>query len=83
MKKNLIEILKRLKNTGTIVSVASGLIIIYTNLGGQINNEVAMTIVNTICAIGVSLGVLNNPTTKGLDLPKKTIKTSEDPVEVH
>ena len=71
MKKSLVEISKRLKNTGTIVSLVSAGIIIYTNLSGNtVDGDKVLYLVNTICSIGVALGVLNNPTTKGMDMPK-------------
>lgn len=65
------EILSRLKNTGTIVSLVSAGLMIYTNLGGQIDSQQVLYIVNTLCSVGVALGVLNNPQTKGLDMPFK------------
>ncbi|EOU2097086.1 hypothetical protein C0L75_02890 [Clostridium perfringens] len=71
MKKSLVEISKRLKNTGTIVSLVSAGIIIYTNLSGNtVDSDKVLYLVNTICSVGVALGVLNNPTTKGMDMPK-------------
>lgn len=61
------EILKRLKNTGTIVAIASAIVMIVVNLGFDVDSEKVMYIVNALCGIGVALGVLNNPTTTGLD----------------
>lgn len=69
--KNKGEILNRLKNTGTIVAIASAAIMIATNLGFDIDSEKVLYIINTICSVGVALGVLNNPTTSGLDNPIK------------
>lgn len=65
--KNKGEVLNRLKNTGTIVAIGSAAVMIATNLGFDIDSEKVLYIINTICSIGVALGVLNNPTTSGLD----------------
>ena len=71
MKKG---ILKRLKNTGTILALTSAIIMIITNLGVNVDSDKIMFIVNTLCSLGVALGVLNNPTTPGLDNPVKRDK---------
>lgn len=65
------EILNRLKNTGTIVAIGSAAVMIATNLGFDIDSEKVLYIINAICSVGVALGVLNNPTTSGLDNPMK------------
>lgn len=61
----------RLKNPATIIGIAGYVLTIMTTLGVAINNEAVMTIVQSICAICVLLGILNNPDTSGVDLPKK------------
>ena len=72
------EISKRLKNTGTIVSLVSAGIIIYTNLSGNsVDCDKVLYLVNTLCSVGVALGVLNNPTTKGMDMPKLKNKSKK------
>lgn len=63
---NLKEILKRLSNTGTIIAIAGAIILILNNIGVIVDNEKVMYVINALCGIGVALGVLNNPTTKGL-----------------
>lgn len=65
------EIFKRLTNPGTIVAISSALTMIIANLGVNVDSEKVMYIINSICSIGVALGVLNNPTTTGLDNPTK------------
>ena len=60
------ELGKRLSNTGTIVAIAGAIILILNNIGVIVDNTKAMYIINALCGIGVALGVLNNPTTKGL-----------------
>lgn len=37
-----------------------------------------MTVVNSVCAICILLGILNNPDTDGLDLPKSDKKLEMD-----
>lgn len=66
MKKRS-EILNRLKNQGTIVAIASAAIMIATNLGLDIDSEKILYIINTLCSVGVAIGVLNNPDTPGVD----------------
>ena len=61
----------RLKNPATIIGIVGYVLTIMTTLGVAINNEAVMTIVQSICAICVLLGILNNPDTSGVDLPKK------------
>ena len=60
------EILNRLKNTGTIIAIAGGVLLILNNLGIIVDNDKAMYLINAICGIGVALGILNNPTTPHL-----------------
>ena len=62
--------LKRLKNPATIAAICGYLLTILSSLGFSINSDVIMTIVNSICAICVLLGIHNNPETDGIDLPK-------------
>lgn len=69
--KNKGDILNRLKNTGTIVAIGSAEVMIATNLGFDIDSEIVLYIINTICSVGVAVGVLNNPTVPGLDNPMK------------
>ena len=69
MNKN--EIIKRLKNPSTIIAIASSVIAILVNLGIDVESEIALNIVNSICTIGLSIGILNNPSTKGIDSFRK------------
>lgn len=61
--------LKRLKNPGTIITVVSAVLLIISNCGLEVDNEAIMTSVKAACTIGIALGVLNDPSTPGLDLP--------------
>lgn len=68
------EILKRLKNPSTIVAVASLVLGILTNVGVKVDNEAIMVVINSVCGIGVALGILNDPSTKGIDDALKLTK---------
>lgn len=61
----------RLKNPATIIGIAGYVLTIMTTLGVAIDNEAVMTIIQSVCAICVLLGILNNPDTTGVDFPKK------------
>lgn len=63
------ELIKRLKNPGTIISIASAIVLIATTNGLGVDDNRVMTTVKAICTIGVLLGVLNNPQTPGVDNP--------------
>lgn len=60
------DILKRLKNTGTIIALTSLIILILAQFGIQVNNDKVMIVVKSLCSIGLILGVLNDPSTKGI-----------------
>lgn len=61
------EIIIRLKNPGTIVSLTSLIILILTVNGVGLDDNRIMTTVKALCSIGILLGILNNPTTSGTD----------------
>lgn len=63
------EYLKRLKNPATIIGLSGYILTILSTLGFTLDNEAIMTIIQSICAICVLLGILNNPETSGIDLP--------------
>lgn len=63
--------LKRLKNPATIIGLSGYVLTILSTLGFTIDNEAIMTIIQSVCAICVLLGILNNPETSGIDLPAK------------
>lgn len=63
--------LSRLRNPATIIGIFGYILTILTTLGIVIDNEMIMTIVQSICAICVLLGILNNPETTGIDFPIK------------
>ena len=59
--------LNRLKNPATIIGLTGYLL----TIGFIIDNDTIMTVVQSICAICVLLGILNNPDTSGIDFPQK------------
>ena len=61
----------RLKNPATIIGISGYVLTILTTLGITLDNEAIMTIIQSVCAICVLLGILNNPDTSGVDLPTK------------
>lgn len=63
--------LNRLKNPATIIGLTGYLLTILSSLGFIIDNDTIMTVVQSICAICVLLGILNNPDTSNIDFPQK------------
>lgn len=63
--------LKRLKNPATIMGIVGYILTILSTLGISVDNESIMTVIQSLCAIAILLGILNNPETSGIDLPKK------------
>lgn len=61
------NIFKRITNTGTIISITSLVVLILTVNGVGVDDNRVMTTVKALCGIGILLGVLNNPTTPGID----------------
>lgn len=68
------DIIKRFKNKGTVIAVVSSVLLIFANLGIEVNNDAVMTIINSICGIGIALGIMNDPTTEGVYNPFKEDK---------
>lgn len=65
------EFIKRLTNTGTLISVVSLIGLILMQFGVKVDIDWLDTTIKLICALGIALGVLNNPTTPGIDNPTK------------
>lgn len=59
-------ILKRLKNPGTLVAVASAIVLLVKELGINVDLGRMDIIIDLVCTIGISLGVLNNPDEPGI-----------------
>lgn len=62
--------LQRFKNPGTIVSLVGLIGVLLNQLGFMVDLEGLGGIVNTVCSILIVLGICNNPTTNGIDIPK-------------
>ena len=63
------KLIRKLKNPGTVIGIASAGLFIATNVGLQIDNEAVMNVVKGVCSIGILLGLMNNPDTPGVDIP--------------
>ena len=69
--KNIKSYFKNINNMGSIVAIASLIIVILTANHINIDSDRIMTTVKAVCSILAVLGILNNPATTGLDLPGK------------
>lgn len=54
------KIISKLKNTKTVISIASMVVLILTTVGVSVDNDTVMTVVKCLCSIGVLLGIMNN-----------------------
>lgn len=61
----------RLKNPATVIGIVGYTLTILSALGFCFDNDAVMTIIHSICAICVLIGILNNPETAGIDLPNR------------
>lgn len=68
---NFKNIIKRLKNSGTVITLASTVILILTTNGVQVDDVRIMNTVKGLCTLAIILGAMNNPETPGLDIPGK------------
>lgn len=73
-KENILAILKsialRFNNAGTITAFAAGILLILNSCGvTNINNTQVMNIVNGICTVLISLGILNDTASNGMYIP--------------
>lgn len=68
------EYLKRFRNTGTTISIVGlvGLLLVQFEI--KIDLNWLDTTTKLVCSLLVVLGICNNPTTIGLDLPKKDVE---------
>ena len=63
------EYLKRFQNTGTIIALVAAIGLVLQQFGVKIDMEWLNNAVTAICAVLVILGIANNPTTGGIDMP--------------
>lgn len=61
----------RITNVGTIISLASIVVILLVNVGviDAAQSDTIKTVVYLVCGAGVLLGILNNPKGSGIYLP--------------
>lgn len=62
MQKILKSILIRLNNKGTLLALASLIVSLLIQFGLDFDSDKVLGIVQTVCAILITLGVLNDPT---------------------
>lgn len=58
------NVLKKLTNTKVLMGVAGATVLILTNVGVKVDNEVVNNVVTGVCTIGVLLGIMNDEGTK-------------------
>ena len=63
------EYLQRFKNPGTIISIASIIGLLLAQFGVDVDQVWLDNTIKLVCSLCLVLGVMNNPTTSGLDLP--------------
>lgn len=68
-KKGLQSVLLRLKNPGTIMAITGAVLLILGELGFVVDNDKVNSIMAAICYILISVGVLNDSTTRGVYIP--------------
>ncbi|GKX65847.1 hypothetical protein [Inconstantimicrobium mannanitabidum] len=73
----MVEYLKRFQNVGTVVGLVGLVGSLLLQFGIKVDMPWLSETAQIICAILVVLGVMNNPQTTGLDLPKSTVNTEE------
>jgi uncharacterized membrane protein len=54
------EVLAKLTNTKTVLAIVSALVIVVQTAGYSIDNDKVILIVNSLCTIGILLGVMND-----------------------
>lgn len=57
--------LERLKNPVTIMGISGYVLTIISTMGIPVDNETILTVIQSLCAICVLLGILNNPDSTG------------------
>ena len=62
MKETWKSLCKRMNNKGTILALVGLVVSLLMQFGFDIDSEKITGIVNTICTILITLGVLNDPT---------------------
>lgn len=63
------EYLKRFQNTGTIIALVAAIGLVLQQFGVKVDMEWLNNTVTAICSVLIILGIANNPTTGGIDMP--------------
>lgn len=63
--------IEKLKNPTTVLSIAMLVAAIFIQFGIDVDMVWLKDTLTLICALGVVVGIMNNPTTKGADNPFK------------
>lgn len=77
----MLEYIKRFKNTGTILSLVGLIGLLLNQFGLGVDIDWMNNTTKIICSILVILGICNNPSTNGLDLPKSSTTNDEEIIE--
>lgn len=73
-KEKIEKYLERFKNTGTIMALVGAVGLLAQQCGAKVDLEWINNVATTVCTILVLLGICNNPTTSGIDVPGKVNK---------
>lgn len=65
------KFLERFKNPGTVISLVGLVGLLLIQFGMEIDTEWLDNTTKIVCSICIILGVMNNPETPGIDMPKK------------
>lgn len=63
------QYLARLKNPATVLAIVGYVITILFTMKVQVDSDAITVIATSVCGICILLGIMNNPETKGIDLP--------------
>lgn len=66
--------IKRFKNPGTVMGIVGYVLTILVLLGVNVDINLITKVALAGCSLLYLLGVMNNPDTAGVDLPKKGVK---------
>lgn len=73
----MLDYLKRFKNVGTVIGVVGLLGSLAIQFGIKVDLDWLNNTALTVCNILVVLGIMNNSTTSGLDLPTSSTNEAE------
>ena len=71
----------RFKNVGTVVSLVGLIGLLLTQFGFKVDLVWLDNTIKLVCSIGIVLGIMNNPDTKGIDLSSTIQPKIEEKVE--